>query len=279
VKVTLWGTRGTLPAMGPETARYGGNTASVEVRGSNGTLLVLDAGTGIRRLGMSLKPGLQRVDILLSHLHLDHVQGLGVFGPLFQPETEVCIWGPPSLTSDLRSRLSRYLSPPLFPVRIRDLPCQIALNDAPLKFTVGEFEVESALVLHPGPTLGYRIREGRACIAYIPDHEPALGMRQFPGDPEWTSGYDIAAGVDLLIHDSQYTDAEYGQRIGWGHSSLPQAVALARSAGARRLVMFHHDPSHDDALLDSMAGEAREAAPDGPEIDVGSEGASYDLPA
>ena len=128
----LWGTRGSIAAPGTETARYGGNTSCVEVRGSAGTLLVLDAGTGIRRLGAHLESA-RRVDVLLTHLHMDHIQGLGFFGPLDQPGREVHIWGPPSTTLDLGARLSRYLSPPLFPVRLRDLPCRLTLHDVPLE--------------------------------------------------------------------------------------------------------------------------------------------------
>jgi phosphoribosyl 1,2-cyclic phosphodiesterase len=132
MRITLWGTRGSLASPVPETVRYGGNTACVEVRGADGTLLVLDAGTGIRRLGASVGSDVRRVDILLTHLHMDHIQGLGFFKPLEQPGQEVHIWGPPSTTLDLRDRLARYLSPPLFPVRLRDLPCRLTLHHVPL---------------------------------------------------------------------------------------------------------------------------------------------------
>src|SRR5882724_473073 len=134
--VMLWGTRGSVAAPGPETARYGGNTSCVEVRGSDGTVLVLDAGTGIRRLGPSLV-SLKRLDLLLTHLHMDHIQGLGFFSPLYDSGVEVHIWGPASTTADLRTRLMRYLSPPLFPVHLRDLPCQLSLHEVPC----GEVEV------------------------------------------------------------------------------------------------------------------------------------------
>ncbi|MCE3248965.1 MAG: hypothetical protein K0R41_2790, partial [Geminicoccaceae bacterium] len=122
MRLTLFGTRGSIPAPGPETARYGGNTPSIEVRGADGTVLVLDAGTGVRRLGAQLPPDLARIDILLTHLHMDHIQGLGFFAPLYHPGIQVHIWGPASSTLPLDARLSRYLSPPLFPVHLRDLP-------------------------------------------------------------------------------------------------------------------------------------------------------------
>ena len=257
MRVTLWGTRGSLATEGPDTVRYGGNTSCVEVRGADGTILVLDAGTGIRRLGSTLM-STARIDVLLTHLHMDHIQGLGFFSPLYVPGREVHIWGPPSTTLDLRARLTRYFSPPLFPVRIRDLPCHLTLHDVPSEpFEIGGFKILADLVCHPGPTVGYRITEDRASLAYLPDHEPALGVHRFPEQPDWTSGFALAVGVDLLIHDTQYTGAEYRDRIGWGHSAIPHALAFARVTRARRLITFHHDPAHDDATLDRIFERAR----------------------
>jgi phosphoribosyl 1,2-cyclic phosphodiesterase len=280
MKVTLWGTRGSLGAPGPETIRYGGNTSCVEVQGADGTMLILDAGTGIRRLGAKLGPEAGRVDVLLTHLHMDHIQGLGFFRPLDEPGQEVHIWGPPSTTLDLRARLSRYLSPPLFPIRLRELPCRLTLHDVPLGgFKIGGLTIAAALVCHPGPTVGYRLSDGSVCIAYIPDHEPALGARSFPGKPDWTSGFDLADGVDLLIHDTQYSAKQYPQRVGWGHSALPHALKFAAQAGVKRLVTFHHDPGHDDATLDRILEDAR-ASDDLPfELIAGTEGARFDLSA
>ncbi|HEV8440114.1 MAG TPA: MBL fold metallo-hydrolase [Methylomirabilota bacterium] len=278
MKITLWGTRGSLAAPGPETVRYGGNTSCVEVRGANGAVLVLDAGTGIRRLGSALATGTERIDLLLTHLHMDHIQGLGFFRPLDQAGREVHIWGPPSTTLDLRARLTRYLSPPLFPVRIRDLPCRLTLHDVPgERFEIGGFRINAALVCHPGPTVGYRISENGRSIAYLPDHEPALGARRFPGAPDWTSGFDLAAGVDLLIHDAQYSVAEYRERVGWGHSSLPQAVDFAAASRVQRLVTFHHDPGHDDLYLDRLMDQERHSSEPAIELIPGVEGATFDL--
>lgn len=254
--VTLWGTRGSLSSPGSDTLRYGGNTSCVEVRAAEGTLLVLDAGTGIRRLGERAGP-LARVDLLLTHLHMDHLQGLGFFDPLYVPGLPVDIWGPPSATRDLRARLGLYLSPPLFPVHMRDLPSRLTLHDVPLRrFEIGPFAVTAALVVHPGPTVGYRIECDRAVVAYIPDHEPALGARHFPEEPEWTSGYDLARGADLLLHDAQYGDAEYAAHVGWGHSSVSHALAFAAFVGAKRLIPFHHDPSHNDEEIDQLLRDA-----------------------
>jgi phosphoribosyl 1,2-cyclic phosphodiesterase len=278
VRVTLWGTRGSLATPGPETVRYGGNTSCVEVRGANGTVLILDAGTGIRRLGASVGPDAGRVDLLLTHLHMDHIQGLGFFRPLDQPGQEVHIWGPPSTTLDLRARLGRYLSPPLFPVRLRDLPCRLTLHDVPLgEFDIGGLKIIAALVCHPGPTVGYRISEDGVSIAYLPDHEPALGAHQFPDKTDWISGFDLAEGVDLLIHDAQYDSAEYAQHVGWGHSAIAHTLGFAARAGVKRLVTFHHDPGHDDTALDRIIEEARGSADLPFELIPGTEGARFDL--
>jgi phosphoribosyl 1,2-cyclic phosphodiesterase len=261
MNVTLWGTRGSLPTPGPETTRYGGNTSCVEVRGRGGELLVLDAGTGIRRLGAALDPDVRRIDLLLTHLHMDHIEGLGFFAPLFRRDVEIHIWGPASTTLDLRARLGRYLSPPIFPVRLRDLHCTLELHDvvSEERFAIGGLEVRSALVCPPGPTVGFRIREGDATLAYLPDHEPALGAIDFPRDPAWMSGFELAADASLLIHDAQYDHDEYAARVGWGHSELADLLAFASATHVRSVVPFHYDPSHTDAELDKRFDGARRA--------------------
>lgn len=270
VIVRLWGTRGSVASPGPETLRYGGNTACVEVR-TDDALLVLDAGTGIRRLGTTLKDHVGRVDLLLSHLHMDHLQGIGFFAPIFRPDIELHVWGPPSTTLSLRERLMRYLSPPLFPVRLRDLGSRVSLHDVPPEpFTVGSLTISAQPIIHPGPSVGYRISSEAGTIAYLPDHEPALGLADFPLSPDWTSGSELAADADLLIHDVQYTDEEYPAHVGWGHSSVEQAWAFAVQARAKRLVTFHHDPSHTDDELDAMVRELQQRS--GPEVIGGVEG-------
>jgi phosphoribosyl 1,2-cyclic phosphodiesterase len=258
--------------------RYGGNTSCVEVRAADGSVLVLDAGTGIRRLGTALSGEGRRVDVLLTHLHMDHIQGLGFFAPFFEQERDVHLWGPPSTTQALRERLTRYLSPPLFPVRLRELPCQLALHDVPFeRFEIGSFQVSAALVCHPGPTVGYRITADGSSLAYLPDHEPALGVGRLPAAPEWISGFTLAADVDVLIHDSQYSVREYAEHVGWGHSALTHTLAFATATGVRRLVTFHHDPSHDDDTLGRMLDEARGDGVLPFAIIPGTEGQALDL--
>jgi phosphoribosyl 1,2-cyclic phosphodiesterase len=278
MRVTLFGTRGSVPAPGPETARYGGNTASVEVRADDGTVLVLDAGTGIRGLGAQLPPELERVDILLTHLHMDHIQGLGFFAPLYRPDIEVHIWGPASSTLPLEARLSRYLSPPLFPVHLRDLP-GITCHELPNgPFEIGPFRIDTALVCHPDPTVGYRIEEAGRTAVYLPDHEPALGLADGQWlEPEWTSGYELAAGADLLIHDAQFTDAQYACCIGWGHSTYRHALEFAARVGAKEIVLFHHDPGHDDATLERLLADALRRFDPSLRVSRGCEGAVFEV--
>lgn len=280
MRATLWGTRGSLATPGPQTARYGGNTSCVEVRGREGTVLVLDAGTGIHRLGATLPVSMRRVDVLLTHLHMDHVLGLGFFAPLYRPDAEVHIWGPASTTQSLQVRLMRYLSPPLFPVRLAELPCKLHFHEVPSgEAEIGEFCVSSALVCHPGPTVGYRITasSGRV-LTYMPDHEPALGASRFPSLPrEWTSGGLLAANADLLIHDSQFSAAEYPGHSGWGHSSLTQTFNFGTLAEVRRLVLFHHDPNHTDNDLDRLIAEAAEETKPAYQFTPGIEGTTLEV--
>ncbi|HUO46694.1 MAG TPA: MBL fold metallo-hydrolase [Acidimicrobiia bacterium] len=252
MRVTLCGTRGSVGRAGGNTVRYGGDTSSVAVQDGDGNLLILDAGSGIANAHDLVDERTARIDILLTHLHMDHIQGLGFFRPLFNPSIDTHIWGPISTTAGLAVRLSRYLSPPLFPVRLRDLH-SLHLHDVhPGKFAVPGFEITADLVIHPGPTLGYRVTEDGRALAYLPDHEPALGSPELTDPPRWLSGFDLIKGVDLLIHDAQYTDEEYQTKIGWGHSSYRQAMSLATLAGVAGLVTFHHDPEHSDAQLDAL---------------------------
>ncbi len=280
MQVTLWGTRGSLATPGPETARYGGNTSCVGIVGREGTMLVLDAGTGVRRLGARIPESVRRVDILLTHLHMDHIQGLGFFAPLYRPDVEAHIWGPGSVTLRLQARLMRYLSPPLFPVSLSELPCKLTFHEVPRdEVDIGEFRVTSALVCHPGPTVGYRIAEaGGSVMTYLPDHEPALGSSHFPSLPRaWTSGSALAAGADLLIHDGQYSAAEYPGHCGWGHSSLEHTLDFGTLTEVKHLVPFHHDPGHSDADLDHLLAEAIDKTKPSYRVTPGIEGAILEL--
>ncbi len=257
MKITIRGVRGSIPTSSPEFKYYGGNTSCCEVV-EDGYRLLLDGGSGICNATTDQQMGNKRIDILLTHLHLDHIQGLGFFKPLFEPDIEVHIWGPDSSTQSLHSRLSRYFSPPLFPVHIRELPCKIILHEIENSvFKIGPFTINSRYVIHPGPTVGFRVAGRQSVFTYIPDHEPALSLNGLPTDRKWISGIDLAADTDLLLHDAQYNLEEYKKKIGWGHSSMDDAVLFASMAGAKRLLLSHHDPSHTDVQLNEMLAELK----------------------
>jgi len=258
MNITLWGVRGSIPTTSPDTKAYGGNTSCIEVE-SDGGLLVLDAGSGIQNLNFSDNLNNSRVDILLTHLHIDHIQGLGFFKPLFNPSTEVHIWGPASNEQSLRARLGRYFSPPLFPVYFRNLTCKLFLHEIEnSSFTIGPFSIQSRYVIHPGPTVGFRIQDRHGVFAYIPDHEPALGRGGLLKDVKWLSGSDLALDADVLLHDAQYTLEEYNDKVGWGHSAMEDTVQFAALLGVKRLLLTHHDPMHSDAQLDTIFKRLKE---------------------
>jgi phosphoribosyl 1,2-cyclic phosphodiesterase len=257
MRVKLWGTRGSIPSPGPATVRYGGNTSCVQVTLSDGTLLVLDAGSGIRN--MSLGDPARPIHILLTHLHLDHIQGLLFFSPLFDSQMQITIWGPDAPGGSLQDRIARYLSAPLTPVEVRELPCRLDFRDCPpSEWEIGPAHIRAEAVSHRGPTLGFRIDDAGASLCYLPDHEPAFAGPLEQLEPPWLSGHALAHGTDLLIHDCQYTDEEYPRHFGWGHSSLSDALTFARRAGARRTLLTHHDPRHSDDELDALQALARE---------------------
>ena len=283
MRVKCWGARGSVPAPGPEMNRYGGNTSCVQVTFRDESQLILDAGTGIRTLGLELSEA-PKVGILLTHLHLDHIQGLMFFPPCFRSDAEITIWGPSSPEASLEDRIARYISAPLSPVEVRELPCSVAFRDAPAtEWQIGDVMIRAEAVTHRGPTLGYRITDGDATLCYIPDHEPALGAPLGQVENEWISGYDLACDADLLIHDCQYTDEEYPAHVGWGHSAMEDTLNFADRVGAKRALLFHHDPLHTDEMLDALDERARarwgELGHPGDTIELAREGGELEVTA
>jgi phosphoribosyl 1,2-cyclic phosphodiesterase len=258
MKVKVWGARGSVPSPGPQMNRYGGNTSCVQLSLASGEELILDAGTGIRTLGLGFARH-PKISILLTHLHLDHVQGLMFFPPCFRSDAEITIWGPASPEASLEERVARYISAPLSPVEIRELPCSISFSDTPAtEWELGGATIRTEAVNHRGPTLGYRVTEGDTSLCYIPDHEPALATSLTALEPEWISGFDLASDADVLIHDCQYTDEEYPSHVGWGHSGVGDVIDFASRVRPKRLMLFHHDPLHPDDFLDALHADARE---------------------
>jgi phosphoribosyl 1,2-cyclic phosphodiesterase len=254
VNLKIWGSRGSLASPGATTKRYGGNTSCIEVRPPGCDVVILDAGTGIRELGMRLvEEGCKRMHLLLTHLHVDHLEGLGMFEPIWRPETELHIWGPASPIASLDERIAMYFSPPLFPVHLSEVPATIHYHDASeSEWTIDGARFSSNAIIHPGPTVGYRVEAGGKSLAYLTDHEPALGSDLASDTPEWISGFALARDVDVLIHDCQYSTEEYRTRRGWGHSTTEQVARFAERSGADRLLLFHHDPMHADEMLETM---------------------------
>ncbi len=277
MRIKLHGTRGAYPTSSKENQKFGGNTACIEIIDGD-ERLILDAGTGILTIDFDTYYKADRIDILLTHLHMDHIQGLGFCKPLFNPEKEVHIWGPGGSPNSLKSRLNRFLSPPLFPVMLRDIPCKLVVHELPnTPFALGKFLINAEFISHPGPTVGFRIQCGSKTITYIPDHEPVICKSHLYPEDEWISGFDLANDTDLLIHDSQYSSEEYEKKGGWGHCSLDIAVELSERTNTKRLVLFHHDPTHTDTHRIEMFEEFKkthklnipiELAVQGTEIEV-----------
>ena len=236
------------------TRRYGGNTSCIEIRLSGSDVVILDAGTGIRELGARLlDDGCHRIHLLLTHLHVDHLEGLGMFAPIWRAETELHIWGPASPVSSLEERIATYFSPPLFPVHLSEVPARIEYHDASeTEWSIEGVRFSASAIVHPGPTVGYRIDAGGKVLSYLTDHEPALLADLEADAPEWISGFQLARGADVLIHDCQYTPEEYETRFGFGHSSTEHVALFAAKADVHTMVLFHHDPMHTDDELDTM---------------------------
>lgn len=265
--VTFWGSRGSIPTPGAHTARYGGNTPCVAVEGA-GQLVILDAGTGIRGLGLQLadrQNGAVNAEILLSHTHWDHIQGLPYFKPFFTKGNVVRIWGAKQGRTSLEAILHLQMDPAVFPVPLSAVAAELSVrelssNDS--EFVVGPFQVRAMVLRHPGTTLAYRLTPvaGGSSMAYVTDNELGPGGN-YEVPANWRSSLvKFLDGVDLLIHDAMYTSQELETHRGWGHSSIEEAVTLAAEANVRRLVMFHHEPEHDDTVMDGLLADARAAA-------------------
>jgi len=262
MQVRFWGTRGSIAAPGPNTARYGGNTSCVEVRASDGTVIILDCGTGARELGLHLERTMQqpiRLHLFIGHTHWDHIQGFPFFVPAFLPGSELNIYAPIGFQRGLEDAMAGQMEYSYFPVKMRDLRSRIHFTELDEGFfRVGDVLVETQFLNHTAPTIAYRMTSDGASIAYATDHEPfwnASGrISQHPGDERHIA---FLKGANLVIHDAQYTDEEYRDKVGWGHSSLEYAVDVALAAGVERLVLFHHDPAHDDAAMERMEAMAR----------------------
>src|SRR6266508_1310588 len=300
MRVRFWGTRGSIATPGPTTLRYGGNTACVEVRADDGTLIILDCGTGGRALGQALLESGERPlrgHLLITHTHWDHIQGFPFFAPLFVPGNEWDIYAPGVTGRHLEETLSGQMEYTYFPVRLDQLGATIRYHDV-VEGTlhIGNVKVTSHYLNHPALTLGYRIEAGGASVVYATDHEPHSHHKlelpsgagkvvlSQPLHHEDRRHVLFMAGADLVIHDAQFNAAEDASHVGWGHTAAEQVVDFALAAGVERLALFHHDPNHDDDALDRIVERCqqraqREADDDDRvlEVTAAAEGQSIDL--
>jgi phosphoribosyl 1,2-cyclic phosphodiesterase len=260
MRIKFWGVRGSIASPGPETAGVGGNTSCMEVQ-CGSTRLVLDAGTGIRRLGDALlKEGPVDATLLLSHLHWDHIQGLPFFVPAYLPSSRLRIVGMASGVMGLREALAHQMQAPVFPVRLDELSAQLAFEEvrSGQTFQVGAAHVRVSKLNHPGGVAGYRIEHMGRSVVYATDTEHYACV-----DPALLQ---LAYRADVLVYDAQYTPDEYAGRfgrskVGWGHSTYVAAAELAREAEVGTLVLFHHDPQRTDAGVAEVERSAQELFP------------------
>ena len=275
-RIKLWGVRGSLPVPGPATNRYGGNTSCVEVR-ADGEIIVLDAGTGIRALGLALEKEFLsetlKLTLLITHTHWDHIQGLPFFSPAYNSKNLIRILGYEGARAGLGTILAGQMETPFFPVSLHQLPSHLAIEELKdMEFHIGKVKVRATFANHPGICAGYRLFTSTGSIAYMPDNEPyeRLKMklaaqngidekeaRNF-ADTERAKMVEFLQNCEVAILDAQYTDEEYKKHVGWGHSSLSSVILLALDANVKRVLLFHHDPSHDDDMIDQMLEQARE---------------------
>ena len=299
-RIKFWGVRGSIPVPGSGTVRYGGNTTCVEVR-ADGEIIILDAGSGIRPLGNALEKEFRerpmKLTLLVTHSHWDHIQGLPFFQPAYEPKNEVRILGYEGARAGLASILAGQMETPYFPINLSDMPGNIAIEELrDMEFTLGRVRVQAKFLNHPGVCVGYRLFTSTGSMAFLPDNEPyeMLKMKQAERDgldrakarefavAERQKLVEFLRDADLLMIDSQYTDDEYEEHIGWGHGSLSSVVSLALDANVRTLSLFHHDPNHDDAMVDEMVESARHLVVESGkslEIDAAREGAEVWLGA
>jgi CheY-like chemotaxis protein len=274
MKLRFWGTRGSIATPGPETNHFGGNTSCVQVTTASGDLLIFDCGTGAHRLAAALMAqGRKTIEanILLGHTHWDHIQGFPFFSPAFVKGNSVAIYGPEGSRGSLQHVLAGQMEFTYFPVDLNQLPAAITYHDLTEGvYAIGGARVATQFLNHPAMTIGYRVEADGVAIVYLVDHEP-FSDQLWRADAEPGRIESILhdgdrrharfmADADLVIHDAQYTPAEYGPKKTWGHSTYDYVVRVAAAAGVKRVALTHHDPGHDDAFIEDIERNARALA-------------------
>ena len=276
--ITFWGTRGSTPCHGPDVERFGGNTSCTTVTFPGHAPIVFDLGTGLRDFGRTFPKEQPFVGhCLVSHLHWDHIQGLPYFSPMLHPQTKLHVYAPNQDDGRAIGEVfGSLIKPPTFPIELDAFPGRVEFREVgDERFEAGGVAVTAARVPHVGTTLGFRAEAAGASVAYVSDH-------QQPGVDDLTPSaavVELARGVDVLIHDAQYSPEEFAAKSDWGHSTADYAFAVARAAGVRRLVLFHHDPArHDDELAEEQRRWAERGAAGGVEVITASDGLTITIP-
>jgi phosphoribosyl 1,2-cyclic phosphodiesterase len=251
MKIKCWGARGSIAVSGNEYLKYGGDTTCIEIRSKNDELIIIDAGTGIRRLGNELVNEPRRVfNILFTHAHWDHLLGFPFFKPIFIGGTTVRVFGCSFAQQSIKDLLSKSMSPPFFPVQLEDIGSHFTFEGAcERSFTIDSIEITPILLSHPNQGIGYKFVEDGKSFVFLTDNEL---MFQHPGGLRFPDYVEFSYGADLLIHDAEFTPEEYAGTRGWGHSSFPDAIRLSSEAKVKKLGLFHHNPGRDDEAIDDM---------------------------
>lgn len=256
MQLRFWGTRGSIAVPGPDTLRYGGNTTCVEMKFADGGEVIIDAGTGIRPLGerMAEREGPLEINLLITHLHWDHINGVPFFAPVYRADCHIRVGGWPRGLEGLAGLFDSRRSDGRFPVKFVDLPSRMECSDRlmPPAFQLGQVQVRTIPLHHPQGCVGLRFQDpGGKSLCFITDNELEPGADPPPRLVEF------CRGVEIMIHDAQYLPAEMEQRRGWGHSDWHSTLRLAQAAGVRHLVLTHHDPSRSDEQVDDIIAQAR----------------------
>ena len=262
MEITCWGARGSIPVSGPEYVKYGGDTPCIQVQSKDGRTIVVDAGTGIRRLGKQLvERGTTSLNLLFTHAHWDHLLGLPFFAPLYQEGTTIELFGAPMAQTSVRDMVSHTLKPPFFPGRVDDLSAELSYHGACSdRFAIGSVTIEPFPLSHPNGGLGYKFSEDGKTFIFLTDNE--LGHRH-EGGLDFDGYAALCAGADVLFHDAEYTPEQAEQKKTWGHSSFVQAVDLAMAAGVSAVGLYHHNHERPDAGIDDFVARSEAAVAEG----------------
>lgn len=256
MKIRFWGSRGSIPVSGPEYIRYGGDTTCVEIRTVNDEIIIIDCGTGLRRLGNLLrKEKRTEMSIVFTHAHWDHIIAFPFFTPIYNPATKINFYGCPFAQGSIRSILTQAMQAPFFPVKLDDAKAQFIFHDSCVgSFSIDSVRLDPVLLSHPNEGLGYSLIEGEKRFVFLTDNELAC---QHPGGLQFDDYAAFCKGADLLVHDAEFTAEEYSRIRGWGHSTYQQALELALAAGVGTLGLFHHNRDRTDDQLDLIVADCR----------------------